>query len=97
MTNPQQKALKVGSAKTSRLQKRTSEHKGFKIVKVWHFKTGEPAWELEQTVLLHWRRDLGSPPKGFLAKGDMYSGHEETASTRKVGLRRTIDYIEGLL
>ena len=97
MTNPQKKALKVGIAKTSRLQKRTSEHKGFKMVKVWHFKTGEPAWELEQTVLLHWRRDLGSPPKGFLAKGDMYSGHEETASTRKVGLRRTIDYIEALI
>jgi len=98
MTNPQKKALKVGTAKTSRLQKRMSEHTGFKMVKVWHFKTGKPAWELEQTVLMHWRRDLGNPPKGFLAKNEMgKSGHEETASTRKVGLKRTVDYIEALI
>ena len=95
MTNPQKKALKVGIAKTARLQKRTSEHKGFKIVMVWHFKTGELAWGLEQKVLLHWRRTFGSPANGFVPKSEMPSnGHQETASTRKVGLQKTIDYIE---
>jgi len=97
MTNPQKKALKVGIAKTARVQRRMSEHPGFKPVKVWHFHTGQAAFELEQAVLMHWRRDLGNPPRGFLAKDEMgHSGHEETASTRKVGLANTIDYIDTL-
>ena len=97
MTNPQKKALKVGIAKTDRLNKRLNENNGFKVVKVWHFKTGEPAWKLEQKVLLHWRRDLGNPSNGVVPKSEMYSGHQETASTRRVGLQRTIDYIEELI
>ncbi len=98
MTNPQKEALKVGIAKTARLQKRMSEHTGFKPVETWHFPTGRMAFELEQAVLMHWRRDLGNPPTGFLAKNEMgYSGHEETASTRKVGLKRTIDYINEMI
>jgi hypothetical protein len=97
MTNPQKKALKVGIAKTDRLNKRLNEHKGFKMIKVWHFKTGESAWELEQKVLLHWRRDLGNPVNGVVPKSEMYSGHQETASTRRVGVQRTIDYIEELI
>lgn len=96
MTNPQKKALKIGMAKTKRAEKRMSEHRGFEVVKTWHFDTGEPAFELEQAVLRHWRRDLGSPARGFLAKGEMGAGHTETASTRKVGIKRTIDYIDQL-
>ena len=98
MRNPELGALKVGI--TVRAPTRLRDHSkcGFKTVRTWTFPTGELAYKLEQEVLRHWRKDLGSPRRGFLAKADMHAGgHEETASTRKVGLKRTIDYIEALV
>ena len=105
MRNPKLGALKVGITVEQSRSRRHNERRlrdhskcGFITVKTWVFPSGEIAHKLEQEVLRHWREDLGSPRRGFLTKGDMHAGgHEETASTRKVGLKRTIDYIEALI
>jgi len=77
--------------KYSRL--RSHEKHGGVTTKQWVFDRGDTALEVEQAVLRHWRNDLKAPP--VLSKGDMpQKGWTETASTRKVGLQKTIDYIE---
>ena len=101
MKNSKRKALKVGIAMVGKqAEKRFGDHGkcGFILVSTWGCETGEVAYGLEQEVLRHWREDLGSPREGFLVKSEMYAGgHEETASIRKVGLKRTVDYIEALV
>ena len=107
--NPTLGALKVGITLQNPVKmwmgkhQRIREHElsGFDVVKTWDFDTGEPAWNVEQEVLRHWREDLGAPefvtPEQMCHHGrTCCAGHTETASTRKVGLRRTIDYIEEL-
>ncbi len=94
-----QNPVKMRMCKPQRI--RELELSGFKVVKTWSFDTGEPAYGVEQEVLRHWREDLGAPefvtPEQMCHHGrTCCAGHTETASTRKVGLRRTIDYIEEL-
>ena len=95
--------LKVGIYNTERLpnqgnrRDRLQRHvyHGWTIARTWSFPTGSEARTLEQTVLKHWRNDLGAP--AALEVGEMITGGEtETVLTRKVGLQRTIDYIEEL-
>ena len=109
MSNPKLKALKIGIAlqfpakmkrgKHPRL--REHEHAGFKVVKTWNFDTGEPAWNIEQIVLKHWREELNAPQ--FVTAEQMChhgrtccSGATETVSRRKVGVKKTVDYIDSL-
>tara|TARA_R110000824_G_scaffold184353_1_gene365322 strand:+ start:2037 stop:3233 length:1197 start_codon:yes stop_codon:yes gene_type:complete len=96
MKNSERNALKVGIASEGRsARNRIREHIncGFSLVNTWLFETGEPAYNTEQEVLRHWRDDLNAPE--HLTKDDMFrGGHTETVSMRKVGLQRTIDYIE---
>ena len=66
---------------------------GWTIARTWSFSTGTEARNIEQTVLKHWREDLKAP--AALEVGEMITGGEtETVLTRKVGLQKTIDYIE---
>lgn len=74
---------------------RQHEKHGWVTVKRWVFDRGDTALEVEQAVLRHWRKDLKAPR--VLSREDMpQGGWTETASTQKVGLQRTIDYIEKL-
>jgi hypothetical protein len=92
-----QNPVKFRSGKQQRL--REHELSGFKVVRTWEFTTGEQAFNVEQEVLRYWREDLNAPasvtPEQMCSHGrTCCAGHTETASTRKVGLQRTIDYIE---
>ena len=93
--------LKVGIYNTDRGPKmgnrrdRLQRHvfHGWTIARTWSFSTGTEARNIEQTVLKHWREDLKAP--AALEVGEMITGGEtETVLTRKVGLQKTIDYIE---
>ena len=95
--------LKVGIYNTDRApnqgnrRDRLQRHvyHGWTIARAWSFPTGADARNIEQTVLKHWRNDLGAP--AALEVGEMtHGGETETVLTRKVGLQRTIDYIEEL-
>ncbi len=89
-------ALKVGITKNEGRRLHEHERSGFVLVQTWQCPTGKAAYEVEQEVLRHWHEDLNCPKGGFLPKGLKGAGHTETASTRKVGLKRTIDYIDQL-
>ncbi len=103
-------ALKVGitlqnpaKMKGKRKHPRFREHQlsGFRVVRTWDFTTGEQAFNVEQEVLRHWREDLDAPacvtPEQMCHHGSTCcAGYTETANTRKVGLKRTIDYIDQL-
>jgi hypothetical protein len=60
---------------------------GWVLVRTWDHSDGQVIWDCEKEVLRHWREDLNAP---------LVKPGRESASTRKVGLQRTIDYIEGL-
>jgi hypothetical protein len=91
-------ASKIGIANvhnTDRWYSRLRSHEkhGWVTTGQWVFDRGDTAREVEQTVLHHWRDDLKALP--VLSEVDMpQGGWTETASTRKVGLQKTIDYIE---
>jgi hypothetical protein len=89
-------ALKVGITKNEGKRLHQHERSGFVLVQTWQCPTGKAAYEVEQEVLRHWHEDLNCPKGGFLPKGLKGAGHTETASTRKVGIKRTIDYIDQL-
>jgi hypothetical protein len=93
--------LKVGIYNTDRAPKmgnrrdRLQRHvyHGWTIAQTWSFFTGTEARDVEQTVLKHWRKDLKAP--AALKVGEMiYGGETETVLTRKVGLQKTLDYID---
>ena len=92
-------ALKVGICRTKNEGRRLHQHErsGFTLVQAWPCPTGAAAYKVEQEVLRHWHEDLNCPKGGFLPKGLKGAGHTETASIRKVGLKRTIDHIEALI
>ncbi len=98
--NKAQRAFKIGITNvhnTDPCYSRLRQHEkyGWVTVKQWVFDRGDTALETEQALLRYWRKDLGAPEA--LSREDMpQGGWTETASTRKVGLQRTIDYIEGL-
>ena len=110
MNNSALKALKIGITlrKPAKMKRgkhprlREHERSGFRVVRTWNFDTGEPAWNIEQEVLRHWREELNAPQ--FVTAEQMChhgrtccSGATETVSSRKVGLQRTIDHIDSLV
>ena len=91
-------AVKVGIAgsKRQRLRMMDNTRYGFAVVQTWEVSTGQEAYDIEQRVIRHWRQGLKA--EEHVAKEDMpRGGHTETASMRKVGLAKTIGYIDGLL
>ena len=98
LSNPGLNALKIGVAGEDKIVRRVldSYPYGFYLVRNWKFSTGQEAYDIEQEVIRHWRNDLNADAcvdKAKLPRG----GHTETARTRKVGMRKTIDYIERLV
>ena len=94
----QKNTLKVGIARQGATgRRRLGQHVrcGFSLVSTWEFDTGELAYNVEQEVLRHWREDLGAHFTFTSEDMPRNAGHTETASMRKVGLKRTIDYING--
>lgn len=86
-------AVMVGITNTTDTQPgygRINTHRadGWILVRTWDDPDGQVIWDYEKEVLRHWRKDLNAP---------LVKPGRESASTRKVGLRRTIDYIDGLL
>ena len=96
LKNTSRDALKIGVAGKDKAEQRMKDNiaNGFVIVKTWTIATGQEAEDIEQEVIRHWRHDLNAPPN--VKKEHMRSGHTETVSMRKVGLRKTVDYIDSL-
>ena len=98
LSNPGLNALNIGVAGEDKIVRRVldSYPYGFCLVRNWKFSTGQGAYDIEQEVVRHWRNDLNADAcvdKAQLPRG----GHTETARTRKVGMRKTIDYIGRLV
>jgi len=91
-------ALKVGVAGKDSGNRRINDslRYGFDIVQTWAVPTGQDAVDIESEVLRHWRDDLNAPV--HVAKEDIpRGGHTETASMRKVGMHKTVEYINNLV
>lgn len=87
--------VKVGIlTRKARIKDHTSE--GWTVARTWEFPTGAEARKMERAVLHHWRKDLNA--RWVLSPEDMpQGGYRETASIRKVGLKRTTDYINEMI
>jgi hypothetical protein len=96
LMSDRQGTLKVGITSTKNKYFRIQTHKfhGWYTVKTWE-APGRAVMRREQDVL-RWWRDTLSAPMVKTAEDMPQGGWTETASTRKVGLQRTIDYIEEL-
>ena len=85
--------LKIGITNQEFFRLKEHVEFGWKVVRVWRDKDGRVPEKLERDVLHHWRKVLNAPRA--LTKTDMpQHGYTETATMRKVGLQKTIDYIE---
>lgn len=92
-----QGSLKVGIASKGNSKYRIAQHTahGWSLYGVWSV-TAKEAWHVEGNVLRWWRRELKA--KASRSRESMpQGGWTETASTRKVGLRRTADRIDELV
>lgn len=82
---PELRASKIGIAEYSSDRIDLHVRHGWRVVKVWQFKTGELAGEAENAVLDFFRYELKLPP--FLGPSDMpQGGYTETVSSAGVTL-----------
>ena len=90
ITNQEHNAHKIGIANPAKIKKSDRlhryQHHGWSIIKVWNFPNGKLAEEIENTVLLHLRENLGIPP--YLSVHEMggQRGHTETVSADAISL-----------
>jgi recombinational DNA repair protein (RecF pathway) len=86
--------LKIGITNTNIKTDRLAQHRkhGWVVRQSWQFEDGKQAQKIEAIVLRWWRTDLQAPvalgiwqmPQG---------GWTETASTERVGLEETVDFV----
>ena len=80
---PELRAAKIGIAESTSDRIDVHMRHGWKILKVWQFKTGELAGKAESAVLEYFRDELKLPP--FLRPVDMpQGGYTETVSISAV-------------
>jgi hypothetical protein len=85
--------LKIGITNQEFFRLKEHVEFGWEVVRVWKDKDGRVPEKLERDVLHHWREVLDAPRA--LTKADMpQHGYTETATMRKVGLQKTLDYID---
>jgi hypothetical protein len=90
ITNEELNAHKIGIANTAKIKKSDRLHRyrhhGWTVVKIWDFPNGKIAEEIENTVLLHLRENLGIP--SYLSVHEMggQRGHTETVSADAISL-----------
>jgi Zn finger protein HypA/HybF involved in hydrogenase expression len=81
------RASKIGIAESSSDRIDLHIRHGWRVVKVWQFKTGELAGVAENAVLDFFRNELKLPP--FLGPSDMpQGGYSETVSSAGITLER---------
>ena len=84
---PELRASKIGIAEYSSDRIDLHIRHGWRVVKVWQFKTGELAGVAENAVLDFFRNELKLPP--FLSPSDMpQGGYTETVSSAGITLER---------
>ena len=89
---PELQAAKIGIAESTSDRIDVHIRYGWKVMKVWHFKTGELAGRAETAVLSYFRDELKTCP--FLQPADMpQGGFTETCSRSSV----SIDIIEDVV
>ena len=96
--NKRLQALKIGVTGSSAGESRIEEHKkyGWRVIKVWDYRSESKALEIEKKVLDYWRKDLGAPE--FLTGRQMpQGGRTETVSSSLVDVEATMDLVESLL
>jgi hypothetical protein len=85
-------ASKIGIAESSSDRIDLHIRHGWRVVKVWQFKTGELAGVAENAVLDFFRNELKLPP--FLGPSDMpQGGYTETVSSSGI----TLEGVEAVL
>ena len=90
ITNEGLNAHKIGIANPAKIKKSDRlhryQHHGWSIIKVWNFPNGKLAEDIENTVLLHLRVNLGIP--SYLSASEMggQRGHTETVSADAISL-----------
>jgi len=93
-------SVKVGIAKKHRTKgSRIEQHglNGWHLFRLWDNLTVNDARSIEKQILNWWRNDLRAPITKTSKEMGRTGGWTETAPTRKVGLRRTADRIDGLV
>ena len=86
--------LKIGITNTNAQTDRLAQHEthGWVERQSWQFEDGQQAQKIEATVLRWWRQDLQAPVA--LSTWQMpQGGWTETASSQRVGLQETIDFV----
>jgi hypothetical protein len=80
----------VGIANPAKIRKSDRLHRyqnhGWSIIKVWNFANGKLAEDIENTILLHLRVNLGIPPYLSIKEMGGQRGHTETVSADAVSL-----------
>lgn len=74
---------------------RITRHKknGWQVVKVWNFKDGKSAHNIETEVFRHLRKVLSIGP--YLSKSDMtHDGHTETINAQEIEIQSLIEIVE---
>jgi hypothetical protein len=90
ITHEELNAHKIGIANPAKIKKSDRlhryQHHGWSIIKVWNFPNGKLAEDIENTVLLHLRVNLGIP--SYLSANEMggQRGHTETVSADAISL-----------
>ena len=89
---PELRAAKIGIAESTSDRIDVHIRHGWRVIKVWQFKTGELAGRAENAVLEYFRDELKLPP--FLRPADMpQGGFTETVSALTI----SIDEIERVI
>jgi hypothetical protein len=94
VTHPFHDALKIGIGNQNfRIKQHTEQ--GWEVIKLWNYKSGFKASEIEQKILLHLRHDLKL--MNALSREEMpQKGHTETFSLDDISVTYVRDLIEKL-
>ena len=93
--HPKLKAVKVGITNEGTDRLKIHQFYGWKIYYSKTKTNGRWAKKAEKEILRYWRKELKAPV-GVRKKDMPQSGYKETAKTKDVGLKHTINYAERL-
>jgi hypothetical protein len=89
------RAAKIGIAESTSDRIDVHIRRGWKVIQVWQFSTGELAGKAEGAVLAYFRDELELPP--FLGPSDMpQGGYTETVSSSGLNINQIETIVKGL-
>jgi hypothetical protein len=89
------RAAKIGIAESNSDRIDVHIRRGWNVIQVWQFSTGELAGKAESAVLAYFRNELELPP--FLGPTDMpQGGYTETVSSSGLNINQIETIVKGL-